>query len=313
MCVDEDLVRLAGEIRERELLAARKAGIDAAVAALRLELAELRRRHAIEVRDVERLENFSLTRVLADLRGSREQSLDRERAEAEAARYRVAQGQDRLDALLAQGAVVQARLVATSTAPATYAMVLAEKERQVLAGGAGAAPRLAAIAQSRGRLAAELEELTEARTAAAAAARAVDATTELLRSADNWSTADTFISGGGLISLVKHNRLDEAAALAAAADRRLAVLRAELRDVDLALPPLAGQLELDGFTRFADVWLDNIFTDLSVHGQIKDGLGRLAQAAQGVGRVRAALAERISANQAELARLDRERTALLHP
>ncbi|GIF21520.1 regulator of replication initiation timing [Actinoplanes tereljensis] len=309
--MDDDLTRLATDIRERELLGSRKAGINAAITGLTQNLDGLRRRHAIEQRDVDRLENYSLTRLLAAVRGSREQALDREKAEAEAARYRVAQAQDRLDALRAQLAQVEARLVATATAPGTYAMLLAQKEKQLVASGAGG--RLAELAEQRGRLTAELKELTEAESAARAAAQALTDANEMLESADNWSTADTFLGGGGLSSLVKHSRLDDAAARAAEADRRLAVLRAELRDVNLALPSLARGLELDGFTRFADVWLDNIFTDLSVRGQIKDGLGQLGAAAQQVGKIRSALAARITENRTELALLNQERTALLHP
>ncbi|GIM90796.1 hypothetical protein [Paractinoplanes toevensis] len=311
--MDDDLTRLAADLRERELLGSRQAGISAAITGLTQTIEGLRRRHAIEQRDVDRLENFSLARLLATVRGSREQALDRERAEAEAARYRVAQAQDRLDALRAQLAHVEERLVATSTAPATYAMLLAEKERQLLTDGTGPGGRLAELAEQRGRLTAELKELTEAEAAARAAARALADANEMLDSADNWSTADTFLGGGGLSSLVKHSRLDDAAARAAEADRRLAVLRAELRDVDLALPSLAGRLTLGGFTRFADVWLDNIFTDLSVRGQIKDGLGQLGEASQQVGRIRSALAARITETRTQLALLNQERTTLLHP
>ena len=311
--MDEDLTRLAAAIRERELLGPRRAGITAAITKLTADLAELRRRYAIEQRDVDRLENFSLTRLLADLHGAREQTLDRERAEAETARYRVAQAQDRLNALGAQLAEVEARLVATSTAPATYAALLAEKERRLRTSGTGPARRLTELAERRGQLTADLKELTEAEAAARAAARALTEANGFLESADNWSTADTFLGGGALSSVLKHNRLDNAAARAAEADRRLAVLHAELRDVDGTLPSLTGRLELGGFTRVADVWLDNIFTDLSVRGHIKSSLDQLGQAAQQVGRIRATLSARIVENRSELARLDQERTALLQP
>ncbi len=311
--MDEDLTRLAADIRERQLLGARKAGLTAAITALTGDLEGLRRRYAIEQRDVDRLENLSLTRLLAGLRGSRTRDLDRERAEAEAARYRVAEGQDRLDALRAQLTEVEARLAATSTAPNTYAALLAEKERQVRASGTGPAGRLTELAEQRGRLTAELKELTEAQAAARAAAQALDEANRLLESADGWSTADTFLGGGGLSSMIKHSRLDEAADRAAEADRRLAVLGAELRDVDPAGPAPVGQLDVGGFTRFADVWLDNIFTDLSVRSRIKDSLDNLGGTAAQVGRIRAALAERISTNRSRLAALDRERNALLEP
>ncbi|MEU4221795.1 hypothetical protein [Actinoplanes sp. NPDC026623] len=89
------------------------------------------------------------------------------------------------------------------------------------------------------------------------------------------------------------------------------MLRAELHDVSLALPPLAAELELGGFTRFADVWLDNIFTDVSVRGQIRDGLDQLGHAAQRVGGFRSAPAARAGETRGRLAQLDRERAALL--
>jgi hypothetical protein len=237
--VDDDLTRLAADIRERELLAARKGGLAAAITQLNHDLDGLRRKHAIEQRDVERLASFSLARLLATVRGGREQTLDRERAEAEAARYRMAQATHQLDALTAQLAVVEARLVATSTAPGTYAMLLDRREQRLLTDGSGPARRLAEIAERRGRLDAELKELTEAETAARAATKALSEARRILRSADNWSAADTFLGGGVLSSMAKHNRLDDAAARAAEADRRLALLRAELRDVDPPLPPLA--------------------------------------------------------------------------
>ncbi|HEY0002022.1 MAG TPA: hypothetical protein VGB74_16345 [Actinoplanes sp.] len=309
--MDEDLTRLAAEIRESELLGPRKAGITAAIAQLTGDVDELRRQHAIEQRDVDRLEGFSLTRLLASLRGSREQSLERERAEAQVARYRVAQAQDRLDALRAQLAAVEARLTATANAPATYAALLAEKERQLLASGTGPVDRLTELAEQRGRLSAELEELTEAQTAARAAGRALAEANELLDSADTWSTFDTFLGGGGLSSVIKHSRLDDAADLAADADRRLAVLRAELRDVSAEPSSVVAQLELGGLTRFADVWLDNIFTDLSVRGQIKDGLDQLGETARQVGRIHTTLTARITEARNRLAILDRERTTLL--
>jgi hypothetical protein len=56
-----------------------------------------RQQYAGDEKDVERLEHLSLTRVLAALHGSHADARARDKAEAEAARYRVAQAQQRLD------------------------------------------------------------------------------------------------------------------------------------------------------------------------------------------------------------------------
>src|SRR5262249_41950619 len=131
------------------------------------------------------------------------------------------------------------------------------------------------LAQERGRLAGELRETTEALQAAQAALDALAQVTDRLGSAENWSTYDTWFGGGAIASSVKHSRLDEAANAAAAADRRLAVLRTELAvvgDPGLTAP----QLAIGGGTRFADVWFDNIFTDLAVGERIRQAQQNVA-------------------------------------
>jgi hypothetical protein len=63
------------------------------------ELAAARSVLSKEERDLQPLERPSLTRVLASLCGSRDDALDREQAEADAARYRVTDAEARLRAV----------------------------------------------------------------------------------------------------------------------------------------------------------------------------------------------------------------------
>jgi len=310
--MDDDLTRLAAAVRERELLEPRRAGLSAAILRLSTELTVLRRRQAAEQRDVERLESLSLTRILVSLRGARGSTLERERAEAEAARYRAAQAQDQIDALRAQLAEVTARLAATGSVPASYNQALAREEKRLSESGAGPGGRLAEIAEQRGRAEAELRELTEASNAARKTTEALTAANALIESADTWSDVDTFLNGGLITSMVKNSRLDDAAGKAAEADRCLAVLRAELGDVGQTLSP-TGDLSIGGVTRFADVFLDNILTDLHVRSQIGAGLDQIGRTARQVGQIQATLTARIAELRGRLRTLEAERNALLKP
>ncbi|WP_254549864.1 hypothetical protein [Catellatospora tritici] len=266
--------------------------------------------HATEAADVAKLESLSLTRIWVALRGSRDDALARERAEEQAAAYRVAEAKERLRVLADELAAARARLSSLRTAEADYAAVLAEKEQHLAATGDARAGRLLELAERRGSLTAEIKELREAMAAAGRAADSLDHVALLLGKADDWSGYDTFLGGGAFSSAMKHERMDEAAAAATIADHHIAVLRTELadvRDLNLTLP----ELELEGFTRFADVWFDNIFTDLAVRDRIKKALANVGVSIERVAGLRRTLDKRLAAATAALDGTERERRTVL--
>lgn len=308
--IEQRLASAAEALREYEVTTRRSAELHRRTGELTSQLAALRARHAREQEDVERLEGLSLTRVLASLRGARDDALARERAEADAARYRVAEAESRLEALRREHRAAQARLGQLAAAPSNYAAVLDAKQRHLNESGDPRRTRLLALADERGRLTAETHEVTEAKQAARAAWQALTQVRDKLDSASGWSTYDTFFGGGAISSTIKHSRLDEAAQAAARADRCLTVLRTELADVP-GMALTAPQLAVDGLTRFVDVWFDNIFTDLAVRDRIKQAQHNVAQSMRMVRDVQTRLEQRTAQVQARLATIDAERRDLL--
>ena len=308
--IEETLAAAARAMREYEVTRQYYAALSQREDEVAAELALLRTRYEHEQQDAERLESLSLTRVLASLRGAREDALARERAEADAARYRVAEAQGRLEAVRRELAATRQRQDELARAPAIYAGVLKLKEQQLSQSGDPRGPQLLALADERGRLQAELAEVTEAQQAADAAGQALAVVRERLGSASAWSTYDTFFGGGAMASAVKHSRLDDAAAAAARADQCLAVLRTELADVG-GLGLTAPQLAVDAGTRFVDVWLDNIFSDLAMAGRISQARQNVDRSLEVVGEVGSRLAQRAGQARGRLAAIDAERRDLL--
>jgi hypothetical protein len=308
--IERRLAELAALMRERELAQNRRAGLIARLEGQSAELDELRTRYAVEQRDVDRLEGLSLTRVLVALRGSREGDLDRERAEAEAARYRVAEAESRRAAIRTEIDATEARLAELAGVPARYEDAVDDKERYLRSTGGPRAVALMVLAEERGRIEAEVRELDEARRAADVAGQALGELRRQLDSAGGWSTYDTFFGGGVVSSMMKHDRLDGAARAAAYADRCLAVLRAELADVGVA-PSMAPTIGVDGFTRFADVWFDNIFTDMAVREHIKRAQWNAERSWRMVGAVHQGVSQREAAAPARLGAAEAERRRLL--
>ena len=308
--IDERLAAAAGAVRELEMTGERGGHLRARRDSLARQLAVLQAQAAGEQHDVQRMEGVSLARVLASLRGAREDRLARERAEAEAARYRVTDAQGLLDAVTREEETVQARLAQLSGAPDQYARLLTEKEHLIRDSWDPHAARLMELAAERGRLTAERKEIAEALHAASAAQQALSQVGDILGSASAWSAYDTFLGGRGISSSIKHSRLDQAAQAAAAADQHLAVLRTELADVPAVLP-VTPRLPVQGLTRFADIWLDNFFTDMAVDARIREAQHSVARYAGLVKDVQAQLGKRDATVLARLQAIERERRDLL--
>jgi hypothetical protein len=273
-------------------------------------LATLREQYVAKQRDVRRLEGLSLTRLLVSLRAERDDALARERAQAAAAQYRVAEAETRLDAAREELRAAWARHKQLTTAPEEYAQALDAKERHLLGTTDPRARRLRMLAQEHGRLTAERRELDEAEQAAQAAWNALGAAEDAMGSASRWSTYDTFFGGGIFSSAVKHSYLDEAAEAASEADRCLALLRIKLADAP-GMQLTAAHIAVHGLTRFVDIWLDNVLTDLAIRDRIAQTRRNVTDAQEMVRRIRDRLEQRTAKTQADIDAIAAERRDIL--
>jgi hypothetical protein len=264
----------------------------------------LARQLRIEEEDVERLEGMSLAAFIATLRGVKDERLKAEREEYVAAKLRYDESAAAVEALRAQVADVGREMDGLRGAETRYEAALAAREQQLLASDSAERERLAAIAGEMGAERARIHELNEAATAAAAALQALQSVDKSLDSAASWGAWDTW-GGGGLISTaMKHDHIDKARHAAAGARQALQRLNIELADVGMQGGAL--EVEMSGLESFADYFMDNFWTDMSVQGRIRDARARVAHAAQQVtavhGRLRAdgiRAAERVEQLEAE--------------
>ena len=308
--IEATLAAAAEAMGEYDLVRRRHDELQARADELTGQIAALQTQHDKEQHDVERLEGVSLTRLWAGLRGSRQDDLSREQAEAEAARYRLAEARARLATIERAQAAAQARLAELADAPNRYEAMLDAKETYLHQSSDPRSAQLLALADERGRLTAQLREIGEAIAAAHQAGLALGEVQAKLGSAANWSAYDTFLGGGIIGSAIKHNRLDEAAKASAYADACLLVLRTELADV-AELGVTAERLSTDGLIRFVDIWFDNIFTDMIVRDRIRRTRESVDRAGHLVNEVARRLAEREIRDRDRLAAIDIERRELL--
>lgn len=276
--------------------------------AVEKEVADRRTVLADETEDVERLESFSLTRIWATLKGSRDADLDREVAERDAERYAVAEAEARLEVARRDVASLEAQLRQLGDVEADYDAALKAKEQWLLSTGAPNATELARVAEERGALLAEDTEAREAHAAGLAARDLLLHAQQLLGNAQSWSTWDTF-GGGGLFSdMMKYDKLDQVTAVLRQADQALDRFSRELADVGMRA---VRGVEIDGLTRTFDVFFDNFFSDLAVRRRIQDAAARVDEAVAAVEQVLQRLTARGKEIAEQLGDLDARRSALL--
>jgi len=303
-----DLEHAARARQQHTDLTARLNGARGYLDSAEQRVAELRARLTAETEDVAKLESFSPTRIWAGLRGSREQDLDRERAELEAARYAVAEAEARRDAARRDADSLQAQLDELGDVDALQHRALAAKEEWAQAHDPALAAQLTEIARERGTLTARDLEAREAHAAGREALALLQQAGSLLGGAETWSTWDTFGGGGMLADMAKYNKMDQATAALRRADVALGRFSRELADVGMAG---VGGVQVDGMTRTFDMFFDNIFTDMAVRSRIQDASRRTAAAAHTVGQTLARLEQQGRELTRQLADLDARREALL--
>ncbi len=243
----------------------------------RQELKPLESALDAEQADVRRLEQTSLTKVWATLRGDATERLALERAEADAALLAVTAAQARLKSALAEDARVRREHDALRGSDDAYRDALSAHEAAVHASAGAAAAALSQLAVELGVAEARRREIAEAVEALRAARSALDEALSKLDSAGGWSTYDTFFGGGLVADMVKHSRIDEATDAFVRVNRALERLSVELTDVGIAA--LEG-VEISDMLAVFDVLFDNILSDWMVRDRISQAQAKAKDLSQ---------------------------------
>jgi hypothetical protein len=304
--VEQQVAAAAQAVHELKAASSRIAELSARHQQLSDQLAAAQSQVKVDQHQVRSLDGLTLTHVMAALHGSREDKLARAGAEADKAAFQAAELTRQVQAVETELRAAQDQASSLAGAPDQYERALTAKEQLLEQSGDPRAHELLSLADERGRLTGELTEIADAERTAQAALTALGSVQDALSSASGWNTFDEF-GGGMLASMEKHSRLDQAANLAADADRQLATLRTELTSVG----QLAPQLTVGGGTRFVDICFNSIFTDMAFSAHIGQAQQNTAEAVQTVSGVQQRLQEQRSQAENQLEQIAERRQQLL--
>lgn len=263
-----------------------------------------------EKNDVENLEKLSITRVIAEIKGTKDKKIKKERQEYWAAQLKYEASEKVIEELEKEiNSLLGQRKKSFYDIESEYGQLLQEKEEVLKRQPGETSQKLLYIAEEKGRLAAEEKELMEAEHAARNVVSSLNQLMETLKSADNWGKVD--ILGGGLITTaIKHSRIGDAREQIAAVQKNLNSLQRELGDIK-KIDPDEVKINIGGLATFADYVFDGLVVDLIVQSRINEAQNRSQNLHGQVESICCTVCEWRENVKREMKELDKDRQSLI--
>ena len=230
---------------------------------------------------MDRLERVSVSSLLASLTGRKAERLEKEEAEALAARLRYQSAQLQLEEVQRELDACEERIQELKDCPARYEDCLRARQAALKHADPVLGQRIEELENRITGLTGRRRELQEALDAGQRVLDRLGWALDKLDRAGGWSTWD--LLGGGLLSdMMKYSRLDEA-------QEQIEALRGDLRRYQAELADVERIEHFDvrpgGMMQAMDIFFDNIFTDWMVRDQIqqsRDELDSIQGRVQGI-------------------------------
>jgi len=224
-----------------------------------------------EEKDVQKLENTSISSIFVMLMGKRDEKLDKEREEYLTAKLRYEECIEAIKELENELDYTNKELINYSSVKEEYDKAIKEKEDILIKEGSDRSKDLKDNLASINDIRLDIKEIKEAIQAGENANSALDNMKEHLNRARNWGMWD--MMGGGLISsMAKHAAIDEANTIAHNSQHLLKSFEKELLDVNEFTDI---EVNLSSFESFADFFFDGFFIDWFVQSKINESINKV--------------------------------------
>lgn len=231
---------------------------------LSCKVAELKAVLEKENLDVAKLENSSIASAFYSLLGKLQKRVEKEQAEAVAAKLKYDQAIRDLEDIKYQISKLSAERLNYVNCQHDFETLYIDKKERIMKDGGASAQRILDLSNQINHEEINLKEIEEAISAGKQARASLDRIQDSLGHAEGWGTWD--LLGGGLITdLAKHSHIDDAKAETENAQRLLRRFHTELADVQINSDI---HIETGGFAKFADFFFDGLIADWFMQSKI---------------------------------------------
>ncbi|MGG3564939.1 hypothetical protein ABES03_25395 [Neobacillus rhizosphaerae] len=266
--INAKLVAIQGELRKKEKYEGQLADYERELETIEEKLDLLQYQFYTEQEDVERLERFGLTKLIATLSGKKEEKLSKEKQEMIAAQHKLEEAIKTKKEINQAMSVLENNLKNLEHVEAEYQQLLLKKEDMIKVSSSPFAAKVFGLSEQEGALNAYIKELEEAKQAGLRVEDALSDAVSSLDKAEGWGTWDLF-GGGTIAGMVKHQKIDEAEAHLHQAQRCMREFQKELLDVQ---ETVFVDIDISGMLKFADFFFDGFIADYMVQGKIQRSL-----------------------------------------
>jgi hypothetical protein len=263
-----------------------------------------------EQRDVEKLEQTSMRSMFRKILGDREQQLEKERQEYLAASLKYNEMTKSVDLLTYELEVLQKKLGDEEQLASRVQVLMQKREKELMKYDPVVGRKLMEIHKKMDGLQIVLKDIDEATAVGAKSMQILQRMIAELRKARNWGQYD-MMGDRRSAAYVKHRSIDNARNMATQARHYLMRFREEVQDVYQDVQ-LNIKMDLGDFSKFTDIFFDNLISDWIVQQKIKNALNQVSQVAAQVDQVMGSLQNEKPKIDDELAQLQelREKTIL---
>ncbi len=260
--------------------------------------------------DIADLEKTSMKSVFHSILGSKEKQIEKERQEYLEASLKFDEAKKSIDLIEYEVNLLEEKLAKSPGVEEQLKMLMKQREEELMRNPLSAAQLRGIDKEIEDRLRLKVE-INEALDAGKAVLPILQNMIASLQQAKNWGNWDMYGGRrGGMTDMIKHSNIDKAKNLSYHAKQKLIRFENELRDI-YHQQNFQLSLNLDSFSRFTDIFFDNIISDFIIQKQIKNALNNVLSVRDKVNRICNSLSADIPSIENEIVNLENEKQRII--
>ncbi len=250
--------------------------------------------------DVIDLEKLSFSNLYYTVLGQRKKMLEKERREVLEAKLKYDTCLEELNALKREIDSICEERLPLEGCEERYEKLLLEKQELILKKDSPLSRELSLLLEKAAKLEKDKKELSEAMDACDSVISISDEICDCFREALMYAKQDLY-RDRGTVDYQKHQYINRAESLVVSLGIRMGRLRTELCDVSIDWDT---KININSITLFCDLWIDNVFINLSVKKKIEKALRDARKVNSDLVAAKAKLSSVFSRVDSELRRTD---------
>lgn len=293
MTTAEKIKKTIEEIGKMKTALQHQAEVRAELAELENALDKMEYQLDKELEDVEKLESLGVKSIFYKVLGSREEQLEKERQEYLALTMKHKELKQSIKITKYELDIISKKIVGFERLKEDLEGLKKVRYREILQFDEKYKDRLVHINEQKDEINYTLTEMREARSAGIESLKYVQIVSKHLKDAANWGQWDMY-KNNRHYDYMKHTSIDKAMDAAYRAKHFLKIFKNELKDIGMNGNDIV--LQVDSFSKFTDIFLDNLISDWIIQRKINN----VAASVNGVHDKVSRICQSIERNESEL-------------